>query len=445
MWTDGFYGCFLPTVSTMIIFVVTINVVKFLIGEFNVHVRDNRRHNWQNIKRSSRAYFCNVCESLLIAANGWYCDSCGICADHECIKKADKKFKCKELSSLSKESIKHHWIRGNLPLIAMCDVCDEECSLEPGLLDWWCCWCQRCAHETCKLSISDLCDFGVFKLMIIPPSSLEIANKRQNIQRRVQLKSIVPPLWPNWCPLIVVANQKSGNNEGAEILSSFRRILNPIQVIDLSDRDPVAALEWCHLLGDTPYRIAVAGGDGTVAWLLDAIHKLQLNPIPAVAILPLGTGNDLSRVLGWGKEYDTYTDVCDTLQTIQASKTVNLDRWSLTIDNKKGLGLRSHHKTMHMYNYLSVGVDAQVTLNFHRTRESRFYLFSHRIFNKLLYLCFGTQQVIERECKDLNKNIEVYLDGNKMELPSIESIVVLNIPSWGAGVDLWNMNLEGGI
>lgn len=48
-------------------------------------------------------------------------------------------------------------------------------------------------------------------------------------------------------------------------------------MIDLSERDPVAALEWCHLLGDTPYRIVVAGGDGTVAWLLDAIHKLQLN------------------------------------------------------------------------------------------------------------------------------------------------------------------------
>ena len=58
-------------------------------------------------------------------------------------------------------------------------------------------------------------------------------------------------------------------------------------------------------------------------------------------------------------------------------------------------------------------------------------------------MCFGTQQVVERECKDLDKNIEVYLDDEKMELPSIESVVALNIPSWGAGVDLWNINLEG--
>lgn len=75
------------------------------------------------------------------------------------------------------------------------------------------------------------------------------------------------------------ANKKSGNNEGAIILSAFRRLLNPTQVIDLSERDPVAALEWCRLLGDTQYKIVVAGGDGTVAWLLDAIHKLHLNVI----------------------------------------------------------------------------------------------------------------------------------------------------------------------
>lgn len=46
---------------------------------------------------------------------------------------------------------------------------------------------------------------------------------------------------------------------------------------------------------------------------------------------------------------------------------------------------------------------------------------------------------MERECKDLEKSLEVYLDDKKVELPSIESIVILNIPSWAAGVDLWKM------
>lgn len=37
-------------------------------------------------------------------------------------------------------------------------------------------------------------------------------------------------------------------------------------------------------------RILVAGGDGTITWVLTAIKELGLQPAPAVAIIPLGTG-----------------------------------------------------------------------------------------------------------------------------------------------------------
>ncbi|KZC08572.1 PREDICTED: diacylglycerol kinase epsilon [Dufourea novaeangliae] len=442
MLEEGFTTIVLQTLSTMIFFVVTLNFFRYLIGEPHIHIRDvTKQHSWKSAKNETKTYHCSICEALLLNTEGLICDSCGVCVDRSCVKIADKQLKCKVISLSTNESMKHHWVKGNLPLTAVCDICNEECGMEPGLTDWWCCWCQRCVHEDCKRNLSEICDFGQFKLMIIPPSSLEVVNQRSTVRRRLQLRTVIPPNWPLWKPLIVVANKKSGNKDGAEILSMFRRLLNPAQVVDLSERDPVAALEWCRLIGKIKCTVLVAGGDGTIAWLLNTIHKLKLEPVPSVAIIPLGTGNDLSRVLGWGKEYDLHRDPADILQEVQIAQETKLDRWSVVVKPYGGLGLRSSHQKLYMYNYISVGVDAQVTLQFHRTRESRFYFYSNRLFNKLLYLCFGTQQVVERECKDLDKHLEVYLDDVKVDLPSIEGIVILNISSWGAGVNLWNIGL----
>uniref|UniRef100_A0A8D9EJQ7 diacylglycerol kinase (ATP) n=1 Tax=Cacopsylla melanoneura TaxID=428564 RepID=A0A8D9EJQ7_9HEMI len=111
---------------------------------------------------------------------------------------------------------------------------------------------------------------------------------------------------------------------------------------------------------------------------------MKMDPAPSVGIIPLGTGNDLSRVLGWGKLFNK--DSCSAFQILDSltrSQVAHLDRWSVQIKSIRQLRLTRAIKSKWMYNYLSIGVDAQVALDFHNTRESSLYICSSRAFNKL--------------------------------------------------------------
>lgn len=74
-------------------------------------------------------------------------------------------------------------------------------------------------------------------------------------------------------------------------------------------------------------------------------------------------------------------------------------------------------------------------------RIIRFLFIYFLISLKLLYTFFGTRQAVISDCNGLQNQLELYLDGNKISnIPDIESIVIVNIPSWAAGVKLWKCN-----
>jgi len=46
----------------------------------------------------------------------------------------------------------------------------------------------------------------------------------------------------------------------------------------------------------------ICGGDGTVMWVATELKNFEIDHMKCpIAMLPLGTGNDFSQVLGWGK------------------------------------------------------------------------------------------------------------------------------------------------
>jgi diacylglycerol kinase (ATP) len=58
-----------------------------------------------------------------------------------------------------------------------------------------------------------------------------------------------------------------------------------------------------------------------------------------IAVLPLGTGNDLARVLGWGSACDDDAHLPQLLDRYEKSSTKMLDRWSIMVF-ERGISLR---------------------------------------------------------------------------------------------------------
>merc|ERR1712151_1487536 len=91
-----------------------------------------------------------------------------------------------------------------------------------------------------------------------------------------------------------------------------------------------------------------------------------------------------------------------------------------------------------MVNYLGIGVDAAVALDFHQMRERSPHLFVSRLVNKLWYVRSGTTNLLHRKCANLASKVTLECDGQTVMVPSdVEGIVVLNINSFGGGSDLW--------
>uniref|UniRef100_A0AAF5D657 Diacylglycerol kinase n=1 Tax=Strongyloides stercoralis TaxID=6248 RepID=A0AAF5D657_STRER len=267
-------------------------------------------------------------------------------------------------------------------------------------------------------------------------------------------------------PLLVLVNTKSGGCQGNELITAFRRQLNPFQVFDVLKGGPLVGL---YVFRNIPkYRILACGGDGTIGWVLQCLDIVKQEAAcfsPPCGIVPLGTGNDLARVLRWGGGYTGEENPLDILKDVIEAEEVRLDRWAVVFHEeekqpanpgREGEIIPDREQTMTnpedqtsmiiMNNYFGIGIDADVCLKFHNKRDANPEKFQSRLFNKTQYVKIGLQKALfERSCKDLWKRIELEVDGKMIELPNIEGIVILNLLSWGSGANPWGTAKEEGV
>jgi len=148
----------------------------------------------------------------------------------------------------------------------------------------------------------------------------------------------------------VFINARSGGRAGPALATALSHALGRAQVYDLTQHRPdrVLARIWHNLdaaeaRGDPraaatkrALRVVACGGDGTIAWILKSVASLGLSPAPPVAVVPLGTGNDLSRTFGWGAAYSHawfagYQATYKALRRFAEAPAVPLDRWRVRL------------------------------------------------------------------------------------------------------------------
>ncbi|XP_063914004.1 diacylglycerol kinase eta isoform X3 [Zophobas morio] len=284
-------------------------------------------HHWYATSHA-RPTYCNVCREALsgVTSHGLSCEVCKCKVHKRCAAKAINNCKWTTLSSVGKDIVEdsdgnitmpHQWMEGNLPVSAKCAVCDKTCGSVLRLQDWRCLWCRATVHTQCRPNLSPSCPLGPARVSVVPPTALHSIQDEAWEAVRPQASS----------PLLVFVNSKSGDNQGVKFLRRFKQLLNPAQVFDLISTGPRLGLRLFRHFD--PFRILVCSGDGSVGWVLSEIDKLDMHKQCQVAVLPLGTGNDLARVLGWGSSCDDDTHLPQLLEKYEKAGTKMLDRWSI--------------------------------------------------------------------------------------------------------------------
>ncbi|CAH8274824.1 unnamed protein product [Arabidopsis lyrata] len=300
-------------------------------------------------------------------------------------------------------------------------------------------------------------------------------------------------------PMVVFINPKSGGRHGPVLKERLQQLMTEEQVFDLTEVKPhefvrygLGCLETLALKGDEcarecreKMRIMVAGGDGTVGWVLGCLgelHKDGKSHIPPVGVIPLGTGNDLSRSFGWGGSFPFAwrSAMKRTLHRATLGSVSRLDSWKIVVSMPSGEVVDPPYSLKPtieetaldqaldadgdgdvppkaksyegvFYNYFSIGMDAQVAYGFHHLRNEKPYLAQGPVTNKIIYSSYSCTQgwfctpcVNNPGLRGLRNIMKIHIkkancsEWEEINVPkSVRSIVVLNLYNYGSGRHPW--------
>jgi diacylglycerol kinase (ATP) len=262
--------------------------------------------------------------------------------------------------------------------------------------------------------------------------------------------------------LIIFVNPISGNQEGKTFLNIASPFTTqhtpPYKIIDYSKLTPPSSssppyapiiaflfnlidkTEFASCIStikhfiphaytsNTPLKVLIAGGDGTVLSLIETLNTSNININHLIfGHIPLGTGNDLSNALGFNNHitvtetpYSLYTTLLKYHSAVHSKVDVWKMELSLTSPDGDIIEIKNKSKTSkqdnihidnetHMktytrifINYLSLGYDARVGYNFDKNRSDS------RSHNKCIYFWEGLKKNFCRRTAPVSSFLESF-------------------------------------
>lgn len=184
-------------------------------------------------------------------------------------------------------------------------------------------------------------------------------------------------------------------------------------------------------LAEAETLIAV-GGDGTVSAVLSEMVEHPRRGEVKIGLVPFGTGNDLSRVLGLYKPF-VEQGLLYLIRSLILANPISFDIWRVG-----GRGAFA--------NYFSAGIDARIAHGFDKARKTGKIRSNSAIANKLHYVRIF---FAERRYSIGSGFLTVVNErGGKevIDLTGFRSVIIGNIPSFASGTNPFlNSNMADGL
>ncbi len=219
-------------------------------------------------------------------------------------------------------------------------------------------------------------------------------------------------------------NPVSGGGLGAtvykylpEIMASFGYQPKEWTAI-LTDKDKMEE-QSLHLL-ETSQKVIAVGGDGTVGLILSQLS--QKNFPAQIGLIPLGTGNDLGRILGIYKIFKQRGLIACIKRLIRSQSTV-FDLWNI-------------NQTHTLAAYFSLGLDAAVLHDFDVARKNN-KIPKGVLFNQLYYaMAFFKRKKFQIK-EDIRLSLKSKEQTTEVKLKGATCCIIGNINSYAGGAKIF--------